>query len=795
VAVSLALHPPSGYPAAVVTPTAARARATGLPIPPRPLIGRGREVEEVAGLYAGDGARLVTLTGPGGVGKTRLALALAERLSERFPDGVYWLELGRLADAGLVLPEVAAALGVSEAGARGVADLIRRALDCRETLLVLDNLEHLLAVVPELGALLGTCPGVRLLATSREPLGLQWEQLYPVEPLGLPDSRRDPSAATVGLAPAVALFVQRARAADPAFALTDANAAGIAELCRRLDGLPLAIELAAARVRLLPPAELLARLGDRLDLLASRERDRPARHQTLREAVAWSFDLLSDEERAVLRRLAVFEGGCTLAAGEAVCGPGDVLDALGSLVDKGLLTRVSPDAAVGETRFRLLETIRAFALEQLAASGEAAEARAAHADYYLGLAETAQRERLAYRHRSAFARAAHDQDNLRAALRWAWESGQTELLAALVGALWPAWYMVGGALAEGLSWVERALAAPGLTAETALRNRLHYGAASLAARRGDFDRSEPYAIEGLSRARAAGNARLVAQIEIGLGIIASERGDAEAAVRWLEPGLAGARAADDHFYVAIGLIALGTLARRRGDRRAAIRLLEDALETARAAGDAWNPADALYNLGLVHLAAGEGAAAQARLMEAVRRNAEFDDRWALARCIEALGVLHVGDGAGAERGVRLLGAAETIRRSVGVEPRVDERERHRAAVELSRRVLGAEAFARAWADGAALAAAEVVDLAVAPVAGARPAQPARADLPGGLSEREREVVALIARGLTSREIAERLVISVKTADTHASHVRDKLNLRSRAEIAAWAVHHGLVGGA
>jgi predicted ATPase/DNA-binding CsgD family transcriptional regulator len=768
---------------------------SGLPLSPWPLIGRAREVEEIARLFAEDGARLVTLTGPGGVGKTRLALAAAERLSGRFPDGVYWLDLARLAGAELVLPEVAAALGVSETGARGLADLIRRALDCRETLLVLDNLEHVLAVVPELGELLATCPGTRLLATSREPLSLQWEQLYPVAPLGLPDPRRGSSAAAVGLAPAVVLFVQRARAADPSFELTDANAASVAELCRRLDGLPLAIELAAARVRLLAPAQLLARLGDRLDLLASREHDRPARHQTLREAVAWSYELLNEQERAVLMRLAVFEGGCALAAVEAVCGAGDVLGALGSLVDKGLLTRVDPGTTGGELRFRLLETIRAFALERLAASGEESAVRDAHAAYYLELAETAERERLAYRHRSAFARIARDHDNMRAALRWAWESGQAELLAALVGALWPAWYMVGSSLADGLSWIERALAAPGLTAEVALEKRLHYGAASLAARRGDFDRAEPYAHEGLARARAAGETRMAAQIEIGLGIIASERGDAEAATRWLESGLAGARAAADHFYVAVGLTTLGTLARRRGDRRAAVRLLEEALETARAADDQWNPADTLYNLGLVYLTAGDDAAAQERLMEAARRNAVFDDRWALARCLEALGVLHVGDGAGVERGVRLLGAADAIRRAAGVEPRADERERHRAAVDLAGRVLGAEAFARAWAEGAALSAAESVELAAAPVAAARPAQPLRIELPGGLSEREREVAVLIAQGLTSREIAERLVISLKTADTHASHIRDKLNLRSRAEIAAWAVHHGLAGSA
>jgi predicted ATPase len=396
-----------------------------LPVAPRPLIGRAGEVDAVVRHVALDGARLVTLTGLGGVGKTRLALAAAER----FPEGLYWLDLARLADAGLVLPELAAALGVPESGARGVADRIRRALDGRETLVVLDNLEHLLPVVPELGALLAACPGVRLLATSREPLGLQWEQLYPVGPLGLPDPGRGSSAAAVGLAPAVVLFVQRARAADPTFGLTDANAADVAELCRRLDGLPLAIELAAARVRLLAPAELLARLGDRLDLLASRERDRPARHQTLRAAVAWSFDLLPAGERAVLRRLAVFEGGCTLAAAEAVCGPGDVIGALGSLVDKGLLTRA--EVGDGGGRFRLPETIRAFALAELAAGGEEERVRAAHAAYFLGEARRGTHE-----HHTAFDRVARDHDNMRAALRWSAEAGAVETLAGPMRRCW-----------------------------------------------------------------------------------------------------------------------------------------------------------------------------------------------------------------------------------------------------------------------------------------------------------------------------------------------------------------------
>jgi predicted ATPase/DNA-binding CsgD family transcriptional regulator len=768
----------------VIAPPRVSPPVAVLPLAPWPLVGRAREVDEITGLCAHGGARLVTLTGPGGVGKTRLALAVAERLGAAFPDDVLWLDLAPLADAALVLPEIAAALGAPETEAHGAAEAIRRALRGRETLLVLDNLEHLLAAAPDLGALVAGSPGARVLATSREPLGLRWEQVYPVQPLGLPDPERGVTAESVAQAPAVALFVQRARAADPAFDLTDADAAPVSELCRRLDGLPLAIELAAARARLLAPAALLGRLGDRLDLLASRERDRPDRHQTLRAAVSWSFGLLPDDERAVLRRLAVFEGGCRLGAAESVCGDGvaDVLGALGSLVDKGLLTR--PDAGDAD-RFRLLETIRAFAAEQLAASGEEPAVRAAHARHYLREAQLGERE-----HSSGFARVLRDHDNMRAALRWSAESGDTATLAALLGALWPVWFAA-SVLTEGLAWIDRALAAPGLTPELELRHRLRYGAASLCQRRGDLDRAEALNRATLGDARAAGHDRLAVQAELGLGIVAARRSDPAAARAWFERGLAGARAWGDTFYVVVALNWLGKLAQWSGDAGRAVRLLEEALHLARSTDEPWNPAETLYNLGVLHLASDQADAAQARLLEAARIDERVGDRWGLARCLEALGAVHAGDGAGAGRAVRLLGAAAALRAAIRVEVLDEERARHDGAVELGERILGDAAFAEGWAQGAALSVGEAIGLAAAPRAGSRPAQTARPAAPGGLSEREVEVVALIARGLTSREIAERLVISVYTADTHATHIRDKLGVRSRAEIAAWAVHHGL----
>ncbi|HEY3079985.1 MAG TPA: LuxR C-terminal-related transcriptional regulator [Chloroflexota bacterium] len=430
-----------------------------LPAQPSALVDRERELALACRLLRAEGGRLVTLLGPGGVGKTRLAIAVAEALLPGFPDGAWLVDLASVGEPGLVVRAIAGALVVGEAGGPGAIESLRRHLRNRRLLLVLDNCEHLLAAMPEVGELLGDCRGLTILATSREPLRLRWERRLPVPPLALADPRGDRSPDMLLASPAVALFVERARAVRPDFALDETNGQTVAELCARLDGLPLAIELAAAQSDALPPAALLTRLKRHLPLPGAGPADGPSRHRTLAAAIGWSYDLLDAPARELFRRMGVFAGGWSPAAAEAVIGqPGlDALDGLLALVDKGLVRPAGQ--AIGRPRFGMLETIRQFALERMDEADELAEVRRRHAQHYLALAERAAPEGRGPPRSAWFDRLEREHDNLRAALRWAAEQGDAETELRLGAALWRFWD-ARGHVREGIDWLEDALARP-----------------------------------------------------------------------------------------------------------------------------------------------------------------------------------------------------------------------------------------------------------------------------------------------------------------------------------------------
>ncbi len=661
-----------------VPPSTGSVIACPLPAAMTTLIGREREQAAVADLLVKEGgSRLVTLTGPGGVGKTCLALTVAAALAPAYPDGTAFIDLSALRDPQLVAPMIGHTLGLREDGDRDMSDLLRASLHERRLLLVLDNFEQVVEGAPLLADLVAACPRLTILVTSRIALRVRAEQRFAVTPLAVPLAeqgqttsgveRRQPTvppgasergqstAPAVETYAAVQLFVTRARAVQPNFSLTSANVAAVAELCRRLDGLPLAIELAAARVVLLPPAELLRRLEQRLAVLSRGARDLPPRQQSLHATIGWSYELLSPHEQALFRRLSVFVGGGTLEAIASIGAAGaglDVLDMVASLVDRSLL-RVDGQQ---DPRVGMLDTLHAYAGEQLELSGEAAQVRRAHAAYYQALADEAEPHLRGGEQAAWLMRLAAEHDNLRAALAWALRQGAVALGWRLGGALWRFWYLHGH-IGEGRRWLSRLL---DLAVDRQLTDEEEYAALMLARAKvlggagvfaelqGDYPAAARLHEESLALREQYGDRWGVADSLDDLGVLADSQGDAAGAHALFDRALALFEELGDAWGMALVLSNKGYLAREHGAAREAAALHEKSLALFRAVGDRRNVAFTLNNLGEAWCDQGEYARARALCDESRTLRQALGDMWGVAISSASLGRVAQAEGAYAD---------------------------------------------------------------------------------------------------------------------------------------------------
>jgi predicted ATPase/DNA-binding CsgD family transcriptional regulator len=800
------------------------------------FVGRSRELAELEASFGG--ARLVTVMGPGGSGKTRLALEFAARRRAATPD-LHLVDLTPITDAALVPVSIATVLGVREVAGEALQDTLVRRIGDREVVLVLDNLEHLPAAGSVIAELLAASPGLRVLATSRAPLHVGGEHEYPLAPLQLPGPVELASLDDLAEVEAVKLFVERARAIDPAFALTSDNAVAVAGICARLDGLPLAIELAAARTRLFTPTALLARLERRLPVLTEGPMDAPIRQRTLRSTIGWSFDLLSEHDQRVFASLGVFAGGFTLAAAEAVAvdpadpkGGPDVLTSLDHLVEQNVLT-VASDAD-GEPRFRMLETIREFAWDQLP-EADRVGLRERHLAYFVALAERSEPQLRGTDQAAWIRRLAAEQADIRAALAWAQEAHRDKSMLRLAAALKRRFWYAAGGLGEGLRWLEASLAVAS-DAPAALRVKAQQRAAWIVWEMGDGDRSQALFEASLA---AADDDDHLSRFEalIGLSYRALRTGGPglDVAAERMAEAIEHARHDGTPGAFVEPLTAEGHLAKARGDIAQAWTHYEEALDAAREAGDVWGAGNALLQCGALALAAAEHARAEALLAESVRLSIESGDREvfthataALAQALTAQGKLEAARSRLREGGQALgelenpfggtftLEAAASWLASAGMLPAAveawaaadayrtdhrwpvvpEEQKTRRRSWAATREALGTVRFEMLWAMGRSRDVQEALDLAMVAVGTAdlqdlpvatTPARRGRLDL----TPREQEVLALVASGMSDGEIATSLVISKKTASVHVASIKAKLGASSRVEVATIALRESL----
>ncbi len=781
-----------------------RAHATGrhinnLPLELTSFIGREREIAEVEGLLATH--RLVTLTGPGGCGKTRLALAVGSALAEDFDDGTWWVGLASLSDPDLVAQSVASALGVRETPGRPLAEALADHLGPKETLLILDNCEHVIdACAALVDALLHACPNLRVLAASREALNLAGETTWLVPPLSLPDSSRPQDLGTLTDYEAVRLFVERARAVASTFSLTPENAPAVASLCRQLDGMPLAIELAASRVRALSPPQILDRLSDRFRLLTGGGRIAAPRHRTLRATMDWSHERLSEEEKVLFRRLSVFAGGWALEAAEAVCAGGgiledEVLDLLSRLVDQSLVVVREWE---GEARYRLLETVRQYAKEKLEESGENEGVGRRHAEHFLELAETAEAALLGPEQEAWVGHLEVEHDNLRAALDWSERTGATEAGLRLAGAL-PRFWIIRGHFTEWQARLKTLLALPEAPARSAARAKACYALGSLFYRRGnhaagDLEEARTCMEESLDIFRQVGDEVRTAAALTELGSIDTEFGEYDSARASFEESLMLQRRLGDEHGIARTTNGLGWLDFLRGEPARARPLLEESLAILRKLGDKFYLGGSVLYLGCLDCEQGNYGAARSRFVELTRLVSFQQYRYVAPLVLEAFVVLAASQDQ-AVHALRLAGAAAGLRRVMGWQFRLSWERYVNRRLEPAWQALGQAEGAAAWADGEMMTLEQAFTYALQeePTTTLQEAQ-GSPELPAGpsLSARELEVLGLVAEGLTDAQVAQRLHLSPRTVGRHLEGVYRKLGVSSRTAAVRTAGELGLL---
>ena len=675
---------------------------TNLPAERTSFVGREEDVARVKDLLRGPG--LLTLTGPGGSGKTRLALHAARELIGEYPDGVFLAALAPITDPLLVPATIVDAVGIRAEGQRDIRDALLDHLRNRETLIVLDNFEQVLGASPVVVDLLEASSRLRILVTTREPLHVAGEQEYPVAPLGLPEGS---TPDVVARSEAVTLFVERASAVDPAFELTDANAETVGELCSRLDGLPLAIELAASRVKMLPPSAILQRLEHRLELLTGGPVDMPARQRTLREAIAWSHDLLDEHERGLFRRLSVFAGGWNLETAEEVANLApesrtDVLEVLGSLVDKSLVRRV-PDGA--EARFGMLESIREFGAEQLVDSGEAEAVRDRHVGVFLVLARSAQphfrgRDQVPWLDRLEL-----EHDNLRTALRWIIERGDAQTGLLLVHALWRFWHLHSH-LADGRRWVEETLHIPGASERTRERALGLTALGGLAYWQSDVPAFRAAYEEALDLFREVGDRQAEAQGLYNLSFAPAMEGDFPTAIDLVEQAAELAAELDLPELLADCQWLLGIAARLQGDLARSRELAAESLRIQRERGDPFGATICLFALGRTAFEQGDAATARSTFLEALGNDERISNLTGMTTSLDNLAA-QASAGGDHLRALRLAGASQALKDAIGgraPDPLIDLPDPREAA----RVDLGDAAVAAAWDEGRAMPLEQVL---------------------------------------------------------------------------------------